>query len=105
MVEEVDPWTRFRVAGADSGEVDPGGADHPLAASLCRSQDRWAEPGRWSGLQGLWLESRGFGGSRQPEAPESLLSRSIQLVVLVAEGPRFIISFRIPSSSISILAM
>ena len=86
MVEEVDLWARFRVVGADSAEVDPGGAHHPLAASVCRSQDRWAEPGRWSGLQGLWLESRGLGGSWQPEAPESPLSQSIWLVVLVAEG-------------------
>ena len=50
MVEEVDPWARFWVAGADLGEVDLGGADHPLAVSVCQSQDRWAEPGRWSGL-------------------------------------------------------
>ena len=66
---EVDPRARFRTVGADSGEVDPGGADHPLAVSVCRSQDQWAEPGRWSGLQGPWLELRALGGSRQPKAP------------------------------------
>ena len=96
MVGEVDPRARFRVAGVDLGEVDPGGidpgridpegADHLLAASVCWSQDRWAEPGRWSRLQGLWLELRGLGGSRQPEALESPLSRSIQLVVLAAKS-------------------
>ena len=40
MVGEVDPRAWFRVAGVDSGKanlggVDPGGADHLLAASVC----------------------------------------------------------------------
>ena len=39
-----------------------------------------------SGLQGLCLGLRGPGGSRQPEALESPLSRSIRLVALAAEG-------------------
>ena len=43
---EVDPRARVRKAGADLEEADPGGADHPLAASVCRSQDRWEELGR-----------------------------------------------------------
>ena len=42
VVEEVDPRAQFRTAGADSEEADPGGVDHPLAASWCLSQDRWA---------------------------------------------------------------
>ena len=76
MVGEVDPRAWVRKAGAD----------YLLAASVCRSQDRWEELGRQSVLQGLWLGLRGPGGSRRPEAPESPLGRSIWLVVLAAEG-------------------
>ena len=85
-MEEVDPRARVRKAGVDSEEADPGGADHPLAASVCQSQDRWEEPGRQSGLQGPWLGLRSPEGSQRPEAPESPLGRSIRLVVLVVEG-------------------
>ena len=49
---EVDPMAQVRKVEADSEEADPGGADHPLAASVCWSQDRWEELGRQSGLQG-----------------------------------------------------
>ena len=83
---EVDPRARVRKAGADSEEFDPGGEDHPLAASVCRSQDRWEESGRQSRLQGPWLRLRGLGGSQWPEAPESPLSQSIRLVMLAAEA-------------------
>ena len=83
---EVDPRTRVRKAGADSEEADPGEADHPLAASVYWSRDRREELGKQSRLQGPWLGLRGPGGSRQPKAPESLLGRSIRLVVLAAEG-------------------
>ena len=82
---EVDPRARVRKAGVDSEEADPGGADHPLATSVCRSQDRWEGPGRQSGLQGPWLGLRGPGGSQWPEALESPLSRSIRSVALAAE--------------------
>ena len=82
----MDPRARVRKAGAELEEVDPGGADHPLAASMCRSHNQWEEPGRQSGLQGPWLGLRGPGGSRRPEAPESLVSRSIRLVALAVEG-------------------
>ena len=97
-MREVDPRAQFQVARADSGKADPGGVDHPLAAFVCRSQDRWAEPGRWSGLQGLWLELKGLGGSLQPEVPESPLSRSIRLVVLAAEGQSLASAFRLATS-------
>ena len=86
MVGVVDPRAQVRKVGADSEEADPGGVEHPLAASVCWSQDRWEEPKRQSGLQGPWLGLRGPGGSRWPEAPESLLSRSIRLVALAAKG-------------------
>ena len=72
-MEEVDPRAWVRKARADLEEADPGGADHLLAASVCRSEDRWKEPGRQSGLQGPLLGFRDPGGSRRPEAPESLL--------------------------------
>ena len=34
---EVDLRARVWKAGADSEEADLGGADHPLATSVCRS--------------------------------------------------------------------
>ena len=43
---EVDSRARVWKAGADSEEANPGGVDHPLAASVCRNQDRWEESGR-----------------------------------------------------------
>ena len=43
---EVDPRARVEKAGADLEEADPGGVDHPLAVSVCRSQDWWAEARR-----------------------------------------------------------
>ena len=45
-MEEEDPRVRFRAAGADSGEVDPGEVGHRLVASGCLIPDRWAESER-----------------------------------------------------------
>ena len=42
-MEEEGPRVRFRMAGADSEEIDPGEAGHRLAASECLIPDRWAE--------------------------------------------------------------
>ena len=49
-MEEVDPRARFRTAGMDLKEADPGGVGHPLVASWCLILDWWTESGRSSGL-------------------------------------------------------
>ena len=90
----MDPRARFRTARVDSEEADPGGVGHPLAASWCLIPDRWAESGRWSDLEDPWLESKGLGGSRQPEAPESPPSRSIRLVAVADEDRPSVVTFR-----------
>ena len=75
----MDPRARVWKAGADSEETDPRGADHPWAASVCRSRDRQEEPGRQFGHQGPWLRLRGPGESLRPEVPENPSSRLIRL--------------------------
>ena len=90
----MNPRARFRTARVDLEEADLGGVGHPLATSWCLIPDRWAESGRWSGLQDPWLESKGFGGSRQPEAPESPPSQSIRLVAVADEDRPSIVAFQ-----------
>ena len=52
-----------RMGKVDPGEADPGEATHPWVASVYPSRGQLEEPGRRSGLQGLWLKLTDRGGS------------------------------------------